>query len=67
MSRRKARQPVQHPESISPGPKQFPLCMVELAAVLLLAGIPFCLGKYFEFNQPDPYDGGAYAYSAWHI
>ncbi len=67
MSRRKARQPVQHPETTAPGPKAFPLWIVELAAVLLLAGIPFCLGKYFEFNQPDPYDGGAYAYSAWHI
>jgi 4-amino-4-deoxy-L-arabinose transferase-like glycosyltransferase len=32
-----------------------------------LAAIPFSLGKYFEFNQPDPFDGGAYAYSAWHI
>lgn len=67
MSRRKARQPVQHPESISPGPTLLGLWIVELAAVLLLAGIPFCLGKYFEFSQPDPYDGGAYAYSAWHI
>lgn len=36
-------------------------------AIIVLAAIPFSLGKYFEFNQPDPFDGGAYAYSAWHI
>jgi 4-amino-4-deoxy-L-arabinose transferase-like glycosyltransferase len=41
--------------------------IIEIAAVLILAGIPFTLGKFFEFNQPDPFDGGAYAYSAWHV
>jgi hypothetical protein len=35
--------------------------------VAVLAGVPFCLGKYFEFNSPEPYDGGAYLYSANHI
>lgn len=35
--------------------------------IVVLAGIPFALGKYFEFNQPDPFDGGGYAYSAKHI
>jgi 4-amino-4-deoxy-L-arabinose transferase-like glycosyltransferase len=40
---------------------------VEIIAVLILAGIPFAMGKFFEFNQPDPFDGGAYAYSAWHV
>lgn len=38
-----------------------------LAIIVILATIPFSLGKYFEFNQPDPFDGGSYAYSAWHI
>lgn len=38
--------------------------LVALAAVLLLGGIPFALGKYIELNTPDPFDGGAYAYSA---
>jgi len=38
-----------------------------MIAVLILAGLPFAMGKFFEFNQPDPFDGGAYAYSAWHV
>lgn len=67
MSRHKARQPFQHPETIASPSVRFPLWMVELAAVLILAGIPFGLGKFFEFNQPDPFDGGAYTYSAWHL
>ncbi len=40
---------------------------VVLVAIAILAAIPFSLGKYFEFIQPDPFDGGAYAYSAYHI
>jgi hypothetical protein len=35
--------------------------------VIVLAGVPFCMGKYFEFNSPEPFDGGAYLYSANHI
>jgi hypothetical protein len=35
--------------------------------VAVLVGVPFCLGKYFEFNSPEPFDGGAYLYSAKHI
>lgn len=38
-----------------------------LIIIAILVAIPFSLGKYFEFNQPDPFDGGGYAYSAWHI
>ena len=38
-----------------------------MVAVLILAGLPFAMGKFFEFNQPDPFDSGAYAYSAWHV
>ena len=38
-----------------------------LITILILAAIPFGLGKYFEFNFPDPYDSGAYVYSAKHI
>ncbi len=34
---------------------------------LLLAGIPFCYGKYIEFNTPGPFDSAAYVYSAAHI
>jgi hypothetical protein len=41
--------------------------LLAFAAIALLVGIPFSLGKYFELNFPDPYDSGAYAYSAAHI
>ncbi len=37
---------------------------VVLAIIAILAAIPFVLGKYFELNQPGPYDSGAYVYSA---
>lgn len=33
----------------------------------VLAGVPFLLGKYIEFNTPGPYDSGSYVYSAYHI
>lgn len=36
-------------------------------AVIILAAIPFSLGKYMELNMPDPYDSGGYVYSAKHI
>ncbi len=42
----------------------------ELAAIILvviLAGIPFVLGRYFEFSYPDPFDSAANVYSAQHI
>jgi 4-amino-4-deoxy-L-arabinose transferase-like glycosyltransferase len=42
----------------------------ELAAVILvviLAGIPFALGRYFEFSYPDPFDSASNVYSAQHI
>lgn len=32
-----------------------------------MAGIPFWLGKYFEFNYPDPFDSAANVYSAQRI
>lgn len=35
--------------------------------ILVLAGVPFGLGKYFEFNSPEPFDGGAYLYSAQRV
>lgn len=37
---------------------------VILVIIVILAAIPFAMGKYFEFNQPGPYDSGAYVYSA---
>ena len=38
-----------------------------IAAIIILAAIPFVLGKYFELNYPDPFDSGANVYSAKHI
>ena len=37
---------------------------VGIALVIVLAGIPFAFGKYFEFGIPEPYDGGGFLYSA---
>jgi 4-amino-4-deoxy-L-arabinose transferase-like glycosyltransferase len=36
-------------------------------ALLIFAGIPFALGKYFELKCPDPFDSGSYVYSAEHV
>ena len=35
--------------------------------IAVLAGIPFLLGKHFEFNSPGAFDSGGYVYSAKHI
>ncbi|GAI25181.1 unnamed protein product, partial [marine sediment metagenome] len=35
--------------------------------MVVLAGIPFGVGKYIELNKPSACDGGAYVYSAQHI
>ncbi len=44
-----------------------PKWILPLVLIAVLGGIPFLLGKYFEINYPDPFDGGSYAYSAAHI
>jgi hypothetical protein len=41
--------------------------MLTFAAVAVLAGVPFLLGKYFEFNSPGAFDSGSYVYSARHV
>ncbi len=41
--------------------------IIAYIVIAVLAAIPFSLGKYFEFNSPDAFDGGAYVYSAEHI
>jgi len=43
------------------------ICIFAIVVIIILAGIPFSLGKYFEFNSPGPFDSGAYVYSAAHI
>ena len=40
---------------------------VAVVLALVLAGVPFGLGKYIEFNSPGAFDSGAYVYSAKHI
>jgi len=63
-----------HKQKTAPPPKQRPSKQksnikkfVLFVVIAILTAIPFSLGKYFEFNFPDPYDSGAYAYSAKHI
>ncbi|MGB8225686.1 MAG: glycosyltransferase family 39 protein [Sedimentisphaerales bacterium] len=41
--------------------------LTAIVLVVILAGIPFALGRYFEFNYPDPFDSAANVYSAQHI
>ena len=41
--------------------------LIAYIVIVVLAGIPFSLGKYFEFNSPGAFDSGAYVYSAEHI
>jgi len=41
--------------------------VVAFAIIVILAAIPFSLGKFFEFNSPGPFDSGGYVYSAAHI
>ncbi len=40
---------------------------VVFITIAILTAIPFCMGKYFEFNSPGAFDSGAYVYSAKHI
>lgn len=61
---RRHHKPLPEPEA----PKfKIPGSTVVLIVIAIVAGIPFALGKYFEFNSPDPFDSGSYAYSAAHI
>ena len=57
-----------HKEEKSPlGKQQGKKQIVVFALIAVLAAIPFSMGKYYEFNSPDPYDSGGYVYSAQHI
>jgi hypothetical protein len=40
---------------------------IAIVVTAVLAAIPFIMGKYIEFNSPDPFDSGSYVYSAEHI
>ena len=69
----KSRQPVKrhappHKEkAVSPEKREKTKRIIVLAVIAILAAIPFSIGKYFEFNSPDPFDSGGYVYSAAHI
>ena len=66
MSRRRRRVAEQR----ATGDKRIPAKDGRLAIFItaaVLAGIPFCLGKYIEFNSPGPFDSGSYVYSAQNI
>ena len=69
----KGRQPAKrhappHKEkSLSPEQREKMKRIAILIAIAILAAIPFSIGKYFEFNSPDPFDSGGYVYSAAHI
>jgi 4-amino-4-deoxy-L-arabinose transferase-like glycosyltransferase len=61
----KSRDAAKH--SISIPEKQNTRRIITYAIIIILAAIPFAMGKYFELSFPDPYDSGAYVYSAQHI
>lgn len=67
MKRKKQPHPIELTAPQQPASRLSLAVSVEIMAIFILAGIPFALGKFFEFNQPDPFDGGAYTYSAWHV
>jgi hypothetical protein len=62
---RKPRKPHHEPKPASKFNIKSPAVAIIVTAVL--AAIPFFMGKYIEFNSPDPYDSGSYVYSAQHI
>jgi len=67
--RRPARKHVKAPQEQSISPETVAK-MRRLAVpllVVILAAIPFGMGKYIEFNSPGAFDSGAYIYSAKHI
>ncbi len=66
MSRRRHRKPETRrskpkPPDLRKGrlkPEQIRM-FVPVVAALLLAGVPFALGKYIELNRPGPFDSPA--------
>jgi hypothetical protein len=64
---RPLRKPLKPPqETVKPG-FRIPASKLVFVVIVILAGIPFILGRYFELNYPDPFDSGGYAYSARHV
>jgi 4-amino-4-deoxy-L-arabinose transferase-like glycosyltransferase len=57
------RTPSTDPQSAMRNPR----FILTALALVVFAGIPFALGKYFELKCPDPFDSGSYVYSARHV
>ncbi len=62
-SRHPKRRPAAPPERPQRNNKLFRTLLI-YGTVVILAGVPFTLGKYFEFNSPGAFDSGSYVYSA---
>ena len=62
---KKLHKPHHEPAAVSKFNIKSPAVILIITAVL--AAIPFFMGKYIEFNSPDPFDSGCYVYSAQHI
>ena len=62
---RKPRKPHHEPKPESKFKIKSPVVAIIVTAIL--TAIPFFMGKYIEFNSPDPFDSGSYVYSAQHI
>lgn len=66
--RRKNRTKPNIPDTVSlPDRHPHAGLLVSIISTLILAGIPFGLGKHIEFNSPGPFDSGAFVYSAQHL
>ncbi len=66
-NRHPKKQPAAHEQKINPAAKGDKKRAAALVIIVVLAAIPFILGKYMELNTPGAYDSGAYTYSAQHI
>ena len=62
---KKPHKPLHEPAPASKFNIKSPATVIIFTA--FLAAIPFFMGKYIEFNSPDPFDSGCYVYSAQHI
>lgn len=64
---RRRKQPASESVKIPASANKYFGLYLAIAVTLVLAGIPFALGKYIELNSPGPFDSGAYTYSAKHL
>jgi len=64
---RKHHAPPAKERSLSPEKRQKITKIAVIVVIAALAGIPFSIGKYFEFNTIDPFDSGSYIHSAARI